>query len=857
MQLFNSLWEQMRSQGFVVDSKNVSFTGEYTRFPRDSSGPNAWLKIDYDEKLNYARAEYGDWKSGEKYSWTSDSETERDHERDAEIAAFLAKRQEENDKRKAEGYAAAREEATKIVTTFDESPSPYLERKGLAGLEIPGGGTRAGVLYVPAYSEAGLAGFQKILPDGGKYFQPGMEIRGSFCPLPALGDDLPARIFVAEGIATAGSIWKAFDGAECVVACFNAGNMKAVVQTLKAHGRGAQVIACGDEDILTKVRGQWKNPGREAATSCGADKVVFPGYMIGGPDKFYGSDQNDAHLKYGLEWVRTSIEEQLGHGQPYSEPTYLRPPGPGSTGESQGAEDSESGAAGTGEGPAFPGERDQPPGEGGGPESSDALPAALPRPLEWPKGKNGPEKPTQKRIADALQAQYGLNLVKSGKDVFKWDETHWKLCEQLDHDTFFRQASALGGPKFKAGELNAIVEIFLKSLRHVPPDVNMFESRSDRANFLNGTLHLSFRPKSATEMAQDPAGATHWFSTDFRPHNREDYCVNVIKLEYRPHAELPVNEEFEKVVRGWWPDSDPEQAAKIRLYKQVMGSALVPIFPMLFFFLGQSKTGKSTALILIRHLIDNANVSRVDPANWGKEFYLEGMAGKLANIVTDISTDKKFSQEIPKLIIDREPVLINRKGLRTVNAMLPAFHAFGVNEMPPTYDANSGAFDRRIIIVKTNTVQAGEGGGNTFASWLWNQGREGILKAALEGLEDLLANGGRFSEPGSSKEERSAWLEAGDLVGGFVATIKEGGIRLADKGAILKMEPEMKISSDDLYRAFNAWAKDIGAREPGIGGDPRRSFGKRFGKRSGLHSKPVNGVRYWFGVGVNGDGAQY
>lgn len=832
MQLFNSLWEQMRSQGFVVDSKNVSFTGEYTRFPRDSSGLNGWLRIDYDEKLNYARAEYGDWKSGEKYSWTSDSETERDHERDAEIAAFLAKRQEENEKRKLEGYAAAREEATKIVTTFDESPSPYLGRKGLAGLEIPGGGTRAGVLYVPAYSEAGLAGFQKILPDGGKYFQPGMEIRGSFCPLPALGDDLPARIFVAEGIATAGSIWKAFDGAECVVACFNAGNMKAVVQTLKAHGRGAQVIACGDEDILTKVRGQWHNPGRLAALGCGADKVVFPDYT--GAGSFYGSDFNDMHQFKILELVRETIEEQLVSG-PNPEPTHLRPPAPGSTGESQGEEEGGSGAAEA--------------GEGGGPESLPAgerLPA-LPR----REGKNGPQKPTQQRVARALQDHHGLNLIKSGEDVFQWVGTHWKLCEQGDYDAFFRQAMAFAGFDFKAGEVNAIVEIFLKSIAHVPPGVNLFESRPDRANFSNGTLHLVFRPKTASEMAQSPESGTQFLSTEFREHSREDYCNSCVPLYYKPHQELEANADFEQMMKSLWPGA--ESAEKIRLYKQVLGSALLPMFPKIFFFLGKPQTGKSTALMIIRKLLAEENVSSVDPTKWGKEFYLEPMAGKLANIHMDIDTKRRLDDSVLKNVIDRAVFQINRKGRTIVKAMLPAFHAFGANDMPPSLDANSGAFNRRMIIVQTDTRQAGSGGGGEFSAWVWGRGPEGILKAALEGLEDLLARGGNFVEPESSKQEKDDWGRESDYLGQFLAEAELGGIKVAGKNLTVKVGEGLEIEKATLWQCFLEYChrEQIDHRINGP-----IVFSRALKKKGPFGERRDNTARYWTGIGLcDGSGA--
>src|SRR5690606_38304271 len=128
-------------------------------------------------------------------------------------------------------------------------------------------------------------------------------------------------------------------------------------------------------------------------------------------------------------------------------------------------------------------------------------------------------KPAQQAVAKALLEHFGLALVKCGPEVFSYTGTHWVLCEEREHDLFFRQCQKLAGFDFTADSISACVKIFLKSIPQVPPGVNLFEPLPDRANFKNGTLHLAFSIKTPEEMKKDPGQSPYFFSMEFKPHD--------------------------------------------------------------------------------------------------------------------------------------------------------------------------------------------------------------------------------------------------------------------------------------------------------------------------------------------------
>ena len=406
-------------------------------------------------------------------------------------------------------------------------------------------------------------------------------------------------------------------------------------------------------------------------------------------------------------------------------------------------------------------------------------------------------------ITEQLLAQYQDRLVKQDKTLFAYTGTHWLELEDPGICQLKNQINAACGGVLTSKEANSIYQTFYRYVPLVPPRTNLFQPARDRVNFRNGTLHVQFRPKTPSEVEASPAQGTHVFSLRFSPHSPHDWCTTLIPLDYREEAALPANAEYEQMLKNVWPT---QGEGKVRFYEELLGACLVPMFPKITFFLGEPGTGKSTLIMLAAKLVGPENASRVDISTWGSSFGLEPMVNKLVNFNTDISTTHRIPDALAKGVIDGM-FSISRKNKVNVEAHLPAVHVFGANEMPKSAEGMSGAYNRRAVILKTEVVQPGSGGGGDYSDWIWGRGPEGVLKAALRGLNRLLAQGGTYSQPECSKKEIHAWGRENDQVAQFLEAVQEGEVWAGQSGTAgerlkLVVENGRSIGSGMLYETF-------------------------------------------------------
>lgn len=253
---------------------------------------------------------------------------------DPEAAARLALERaqralEEQAHTEAAQALAAQAAADLWAGASDTGHSPYLVRKGVAGV-----GVRYlpdGTLLVPMCDVEGrLWNVQCIAPqkspDGTdkRYGPPRIKggrkqglrhVLGAL-PLPdaagAAGgpSGAPAVVLLAEGYATAASLHMATG--HPVAVAFDAGNLATVAKALQRLCPGALLVVCGDDDADTEAR-TGTNPGRQKATA--AAKAVkglalFPEGLPAG-----GTDFNDLHMhiggEAGLAAVRAVVEAGL------------------------------------------------------------------------------------------------------------------------------------------------------------------------------------------------------------------------------------------------------------------------------------------------------------------------------------------------------------------------------------------------------------------------------------------------------------------------------------------------------------------------------------------------------------------
>lgn len=200
---------------------------------------------------------------------------------------------------------------------------PYLAAKGITNPEAIAG-LRQNVykdndnLIIPVLYENEIVNLQSINQDGGKRFLAGGQVQGAYAFIGKADDVEKVGVVMAEGYATAASIYEATG--KPVIIAFDAGNMVAVAERLaqKLPQNVPVVIAVDNDASQTGIK-----KARQAAALLGdratAIQPEFSMTLIQQYQKGKGvdekgrpplpSDFNDLHKLAGLEAVRQSFAE--------------------------------------------------------------------------------------------------------------------------------------------------------------------------------------------------------------------------------------------------------------------------------------------------------------------------------------------------------------------------------------------------------------------------------------------------------------------------------------------------------------------------------------------------------------------
>lgn len=444
--------------------------------------------------------------------------------------------------------------------------------------------------------------------------------------------------------------------------------------------------------------------------------------------------------------------------------------------------------------------------------------------------------PGQKDVVDHLLKHFDGKLIKQDRDLFMYTGTHWRHLSMMDQDRLRMLISDVCSGLADVRHLDATFKMLVYALPSPPDGVDLFVPNPTAANFLNGTLHLT---REGTK-----------FVTAFRAHSALDYVVNVLPYEYKPIDQLAPNPEFEamldRVLEG-----DPDAAEKRLAIGEMFGACLMPAFPHLWMLHGKAGTGKSTVLKLAARLVSRDNLCHVAPSEF-RGFNMESMAAKLVNLDTDIPFDEPIRDEIVKKIIDRESFRIRRKGVKDLNAPIPAVHLFGGNEVPRTLDGASKAHDRRWTFIEFAKFVPKTGHIQDFAEHVFRLGSDGVLRFALLGLARLCESGGHFTVPESSRAKMQAWQLASDPIGQFLDEIRDGEVR--DGNTQVVVDDGARWERKQAWTTFVAWFEDTFRFAPRMG---KIQFFSRL-EGSGFEVKTIKGVRYFAGLGSRPEeGAEY
>lgn len=424
----------------------------------------------------------------------------------------------------------------------------------------------------------------------------------------------------------------------------------------------------------------------------------------------------------------------------------------------------------------------------------------------------------------------GLDIVRDEHDLFIYKGGVWNHLD-INATMSFKLKFF---NNFGIDARNSMVESAYKTfLNHVKPaGRSMFSPNPYCTNFLDGTLHI-IKNKDQT------------WTKEFRKHNKEDYLINQIPLNYDGEG-LETNDEFNSFLNRCFED-EPDRDEKILCIKQMYGACLLPAFPRLFMLHGETGKGKTTVIQIISQLLKEKNISRVEPCDF-YGFKMQSMAGKLVNIVTDIETNRPINDANLKKIEDRVPVLIDRKNMPAITAPLPAIHIFGANDLPPTLESGSRAHGRRWTFIEFKNLRIDGIQDKTYPQFVFDKSPIGILNFAIEGLDSLLSSSGHFSNPDSGRKRIQEWMEGSDIISLFLDDVKEGEVTLIESNSCLALNPNGKMERPLLYAVFKKWISEVTDRQCKFAGKHR--FYAELHKK-GFNVETCDGKRYISGFSIH------
>lgn len=277
---FDQLSEAMLRDG-ITPPDDIIMDGKLRRFRSDENGSKdktGWYVI-YSDGITAGA--FGCWRRGIETKWHAQSSrviSELEH------AAFKKKIEQAIEQRKKE-EKLKNETAEQCVETIWKNAQdahqdhPYLKRKGIQpnGARVTGDGR----LIVPLFDkEFNLKTLQYIDHDGGKLYHTGGQTGSNFW---IIGDISPGNIYIAEGFATAATIFETMK--RPVVVAYSASNLVPVTGIIKTLYSNELIIVADNDKS-----GVGQRYAEQACAKHGARMIVMPvegdanDYLLSGND---------------------------------------------------------------------------------------------------------------------------------------------------------------------------------------------------------------------------------------------------------------------------------------------------------------------------------------------------------------------------------------------------------------------------------------------------------------------------------------------------------------------------------------------------------------------------------------------
>ncbi|HFD9222122.1 TPA: DUF927 domain-containing protein [Salmonella enterica] len=199
----------------------------------------------------------------------------------------------------------------KIISQTKQGTSRYLENKGLTGYtqllttrELSTAGVKfpPDSLLLPIVNTSGeITGIQLISDDGNKGVYSGSKFSGCFISVGDIPAEMPERVIISEGYATAVSVSLLTEGWS--VAAISKTNLKPAAEAIRGKWPEIQIVIAGDNDFEDGKPNDGKDKAISAAIAVKGRVSVPPGRVK--------IDWDDYRRQFGLKRAREAFREEL------------------------------------------------------------------------------------------------------------------------------------------------------------------------------------------------------------------------------------------------------------------------------------------------------------------------------------------------------------------------------------------------------------------------------------------------------------------------------------------------------------------------------------------------------------------
>jgi len=276
------------------------------------------------------------------------------------------------------------------------------------------------------------------------------------------------------------------------------------------------------------------------------------------------------------------------------------------------------------------------------------------------------------------------------------------------------------------------------------------------------------------------------------PHTPEFFSTVCLPYDYNPGVECPNWQAFLK-------RNLPEQE-QAEIVQEWFGYCLLPdtSFQKFMMFCGEGSNGKSVVCAALTATLGQDNVSHKDLENFAKDFGLESMVGKLANIAADMGDIDKVAEGTLKKLTSGDRVTIQRKHISDIEIVPTARLTFATNSLPRINDRSNGLWRRMLYLPLNVTISEEERIPNMDKPWWWEQNSmlSGLLNWSLQGLKRLRTNG-RFTDSPLSQEAIGSYKTDSNPARAFLLE-NYTEVAVEDGGVISK----------EVYNKYKEWCSE-------------------------------------------------